>query len=68
MTRSLTRRILITSAALGTAVLAACSNPTAPQHDTVPPLDQERNGGGVYGGSSTKMCKGGGVYGGSSTC
>jgi len=67
MTRSLTRRVLLTSAALGTAVLAACSSPTAPQNDTVP-LEQERNGGGVYGGSSTKMCNGGGVYGGSSTC
>ena len=55
MTRQLTRRIVLLTAALGTVVLAACSNPTAPKES------------GTYGGSSTrKACSG--TYGGSSTC
>lgn len=53
MTRSLTRRLVLVSAALGALVLGACTNPTAPSES------------GAYGGSST-MCSG--AYGGSSTC
>ena len=58
MTRQLTRRIVLLTAALGTVILAACSNPTAPKSGDLS---------GTYGGSSTKKaCSG--TYGGSSTC
>ena len=62
MTRPLPSRLVLAIATLAVATLAACSSPTGPSNTT----DTERSGG-VYGGSSTKMC-GGGVYGGSSTC
>lgn len=63
MTRPLPSRLALALATLVVATLAACASPTAPSSNTT---DAERSGG-VYGGSSTKMC-GGGVYGGSSTC
>ena len=63
MTRPLPSRLAIAVATLLVASLAACSSPTAPSSNN----DAPERGGGVYGGSSTKMC-GGGVYGGSSTC
>ncbi|HEX6631828.1 MAG TPA: hypothetical protein VF048_12095, partial [Gemmatimonadaceae bacterium] len=47
MTRQLTRRALLAVAVLGTALLAACSSPTAPSSDDC---------GGIYGGSGT--CEG----------
>jgi spermidine/putrescine-binding protein len=55
MTRPLARRIAVLAAALGTALLAACTNPTAPSE-----------GGGIYVGSGTQMV-GGGIYVGSAT-
>ena len=60
MTRLLSRRILVLTAALGVSLLAACTSPTAPSADAA----AERSG--VYGGSGTKLCSG--VYGGSGTC
>ena len=64
MTRSLTRRLVLVSAALGTLVLGACTSPTAPsQADGEQTTTPARSG--AYGGSST-MCSG--AYGGSSTC
>jgi hypothetical protein len=58
MTRQLPRRAALLAAALGAALLAACTSPTAPNDQT------DRSG--VYGGSGTKACSG--VYGGSGTC
>lgn len=63
MTRPLPSRLALAVATLVVATLAACASPTAPSNTG----DAAEAGGGVYGGSSTKMC-GGGVYGGSSTC
>lgn len=64
MTRSLTRRLVLVSAALGTLVLGACTSPTAPSR-TDGDTTTEPGRSGSYGGSST-MCSG--SYGGSSTC
>ena len=58
MTRQPLRRAALLVAALGSALLAACASPTAP--------NDQADRSGVYGGSGTKACSG--VYGGSGTC
>ena len=70
MTRSLNRRIAVLAAVLGTALVAACTAPTAPTADD-PGTGSDSTGrsGGIYGGSGT-MVSGmvsGGIYGGSGT-
>ena len=66
MTRPLTRRIAVLAAVLGTALSAACANPTAPSaNDGDTGADSTGRSGGIYGGSSTMLS--GGIYGGSST-
>ena len=64
MTNLLTRRALTVALAIGTAFLAACASPTAPNTD---PGDECFSG--TYGGSSTISCdeSDSGTYGGSGT-
>ena len=70
MSRSLSRRLVLVASTFAIATLAACASPTGPASNgddgTGETSVDSTARGGVYGGSSTKMC--GGVYGGSSTC
>ena len=55
MTRSLTRRIVVLAATLGTVLVAACTNPTAPSgNDGGTGSEPPSRSGGIYGGSGTK--------------
>ena len=66
MTRTNVRRALLVALSLGTAALAACADPIAPQ------AENEECRSGTYGGSGTRACAStstsdSGTYGGSGT-